>query len=215
MAAMVAITLYTHPMSSGRIVRWLLEEVGVAYRTIVIDIESDFRNPAFLALNPIGKVPVLVHGDAVVSETGAICAYLADAFPHAGLAPPINSAARADYYRWLFFAAGPFFTATSLETMAFTPPPFGDQRAPWGNLARVVDMVDVTLQTREWLAGDSFSAADVLLGSLLDWAVSFGTFETRPAFADYLARLAARPAAMRAIELDDALFGRPILTPVQ
>lgn len=209
---MPQLTLYTHPMSSGRITRWMLEEIAEPYRVEVIDVGSSFRPAEFLALNPIGKVPVLRHGDTVISECAAICAYLADAFPHTGLAPPPGSPARGDYYRWLFFAAGPLDTVTTLETMAFVTPPYGDGRASWGNLARVAEMLDVTLQQREWLAGDRFSAADLYLGSLLNWAVQFGTMDDRPAFAAYTDRLLARPAAVRASNLDDALAGRPILT---
>ncbi|MFZ4690078.1 MAG: glutathione S-transferase family protein [Polymorphobacter sp.] len=211
---MTDLILYTHPMSSGRIVRWLLEEIGVAYRVEVIDITSDFRPPAFLAINPIGKVPVLRHGSAVISETGAICAYLADAFPAAGLAPPSATAARGEYYRWLFFAAGPMDTATTLSSMDFTLPPYGDARAPWGSLDRVIEALDTTLQARQWLSGDGFSAADVFLGSLLDWAVRFGTIAERPSFAAYLDRLNSRPAQIRAAAMDDALAGRPVLTRV-
>jgi glutathione S-transferase len=211
---MADITLYTHPMSSGRIIRWLLEEIGVAYDVEVIDVAQDFRPPAFLAINPMGKVPVLRHGEAIVSETGAICAYLADAFPAADLAPPPQSSARGDYLRWLFFAAGPLDTATALQSMGFAPPPYGDNRAPWGSLDRVVETLDSTLAARDYLAGDRFSAADVFLGSLLDWAVRFGTIEERPAFAAYLARINRRPAQLHATALDDALAGRPILSKV-
>jgi glutathione S-transferase len=204
--------LYTHPMSNGRIVRWLLEEIGVSYRIELIDITTDVRPPGFIAINPFGKVPVLVHGDAVISETGAICAYLADAFPAAELAPPPDSAARGDYLRWLFFAAGPVETATTLQSMGFSLPPYGDNRAPWGSLDRVVDTLASTLQTRPWLIGDRFSAADIYLGSLLDWAIRFGTVDDRPAFHPYLARLNARPALIRAAALDNAIAERPILT---
>lgn len=212
---MAEITLYTHPMSHGRIVRWLLEEIGTPYRVEVVDLDSDFRTPAFLALNPMGKVPVLTHGDAVISECAAICAYLADAFADAGLAPPPGSPARGAYYRWLFFAAGPLDTATMLGSMGFVPPPESAQRAPWGTLDRVIDTLEATLAEREWLAGDRFSAADIYLGSLVDWGVRFGTLPALDSFDAYRQRLNDRPAAIRAQNLDDKLYGRPALTVVR
>ena len=110
--------LYTNPMSRGRIARWMLEEVGQPYKTEVLDYASTMKGPAYLAINPMGKVPALRHGDAVVTETAAICAYLADAFPQAGLAPPPGHRLRAPYYRWLFFTAGPFEAASATRLSA-------------------------------------------------------------------------------------------------
>ena len=101
------LVLYTNPMSRGRVARWMLEEVGQPYKTEIVDYASTMKSPAYLAINPMGKVPALRHGDVVVTETPAICAYLADAFPQARLAPPPGHRLRAPYYRWLFFAAGP------------------------------------------------------------------------------------------------------------
>lgn len=198
-------TLFTHPMSGGRIVRWMLEEIGIGYRVEVIDISADRKPAGFLAMNPMGKVPVLQHGNTIITECAAICAYLADAFPAAGLAPPQHSEARGDYYRWLFFAAGPFDTATTLETMAFKAPPYGEVRAPWGSLDRVIEVIEHALSTCAWLSGDRFSAADLYLGARLDWAIQFGVVSARPAFSLYLDRVLARPAAIRAANLDDAL----------
>ena len=212
---MTELIFYTHPLTTGRIVRWMLEEIGIAYRTELIDVESDYRPAAFLARNPIGKVPVLVHGETTISETAAICAYLADAFPAAGLAPAPDSPARGDYYRWLFFAAGPFDTATTLESMALALPPHGDVRAGWGTLDRVIAMLDHALCDRDYLAGDAFSAADIYLGSRLDWAMRFGSIAEREVFRTYVDRLWQRPAARRAHALDAALTARPILTAVR
>lgn len=211
---MTELTFYTHPLTSGRIVRWVLEEIGVAYRSELIDVESDYRPAAFLARNPMGKVPVLVHGETTISETAAICAYLADAFPAAGLAPAPDSPARGDYYRWLFFAAGPFDTATTLETMAFVLPPHSDGRAGWGTLDRVIATLEHALCGRDYLAGNAFSVADIYLGSRLDWAMRFGSITEREVFRTYVDRLWQRPAAQRANALDNALAARPILTSV-
>jgi len=105
------LVFYTHPMSRGRIVRWMLEEVGQPYQTELLDFATTMRAPAYLAINPMGKVPALRHGEIVVTEAAAICAYLADAFPEAGLAPPPGDKRRGAYYRWLFFAAGPLDAA--------------------------------------------------------------------------------------------------------
>lgn len=208
---MTGLTLYTHPISTGRIIRWLLEEIGVRYAVEVIDIDNDRRPSEFLAMNPIGKIPVLRHNNTIISETGAICAYLADAFPLAGLAPEPGSPARGDYYRWLFFAAGPLDTASTLKSLGYGPPPMGDVRAGWGSLDRVVAMLETMLAQRDWLAGDKFSAADIYLGSLLDWAIRFGNVADRPVFDRYLARALDRPAYERAQKLDDELAGRAIL----
>ena len=208
---MSGLTLYTHPISTGRIVRWLLEEIGVRYEVVLVDLDSKVRPPGFLTMNPIGKIPVLRHHNTIVSETGAICAYLADTFPLAGLAPPADSPARGDYYRWLFFAAGPLDTASTLKSLGYGPPPMGDVRAGWGSLDRVVAMLEIVLAERVYLAGDRFSAADIFLGSLLDWAVRFGNVADRPVFRAYLDRVIDRPANHRAQQLDDELAGRTII----
>jgi glutathione S-transferase len=107
------LVFYTHPMSRGRIVRWMLEEAGCTYRTEIVEYGTNMKAPGYLAINPMGKVPAIRHGDTVVTEAAAICAYLADAFPAAGLAPPAGDPLRGTYYRWLFFAAGPIEAAAS------------------------------------------------------------------------------------------------------
>lgn len=197
---MAELTLYTNPQSRGRIVRWMLEEVGAAYRTEVIDYGEAMKSPAYLAINPMGKVPALVHGDAVVTECAAICAYLADAFPDAGLAPP--SGDRASYYRWLFFAAGPIEAAIVDTALGVTIP--DDRRAMvgYGNLATVVDTLETALTGREYIAGAGFTAADVYLGSQLMFGLQFQSIDARPAFRAYAERLRAREAYQRADELD-------------
>src|SRR5690349_21594119 len=111
------LVLYTHPMSRGRIARWMLEEVGQPYRTEILDYGTTMKAPDYLAVNPMGKVPAIRHGDAVVTEAAAICAYLADAFPEKGLAPPLGDPRRAPYFRWLFFVAGPFEQAATGKSL--------------------------------------------------------------------------------------------------
>jgi len=200
------LVFYTNPMSRGRIARWMLEEVGQPYRTEIMDYAGAMKTPAFLALNPMGKVPVLTHGNAVVTETAAICAYLADAFPAAGLAPAPGSAARAAYYRWLFFANGPLEAAITNKTFGFEVPANKTMSVGYGTFGHVMDMLEHAVTAGEFLAGDAFSAADVYLGSQIGFGLRFGTIEPRQAFQDYWARISARPGYARATEIDDALI---------
>lgn len=132
------LVLYTNPMSRGRVARWMLEEIGEPYKVEVLDYASTMKGPAFLAINPMAKVPALRHGDTVVTETAAICAYLADAFPQAGLAPPPGDRLRAPYYRWLFFAAGPFEAAASNKVLGFVVPPERERMMSYGNFAKTI-----------------------------------------------------------------------------
>jgi glutathione S-transferase len=202
------LVFYTNPMSRGRIVRWMLEEVGQPYRTEILEFGAGAKSPEFLAINPMGKVPAIRHGDTVVTESGAICAYLADAFPQAGLAPPSGSRARGPYYRWLFFAAGPVEQATTSRSLGWEAPPERRAMLGFGCMEDVLDTLEGALKGREHLVGDSFTAADLYVGSHLGWGMQFGSIEKRPVFETYVARLQARPAARRANEIDDALIAR-------
>jgi glutathione S-transferase len=205
---------YTHPMSRGRVVRWMLEEVGQPYRTEVLDYASTMKAPAYLAINPMGKVPTVVHAGTVITECAAICAYLADAFPRAGLAPAPGNALRGPYYRWLFFAAGPLEAAATNKAFGFEVPPERKPMAGYGSLTDVISTLEGALSDREYIVGDRFSAADVYLGSHIGWGMHFGTIEKRPAFERYYGRIAERPAARRAKEIDDALMpDHPLPTP--
>lgn len=196
------IVLYTNPMSRGRIARWMLEEAGVPYRTEVLGFGPSMKAPAYLAINPMGKVPALVHNGKVVTECAAICAYVADAFPDAGLAPAPTD--RADYYRWLFFAAGPLEAAASNRALGFQVPAEREGMMGYGTYDAVINTVESVLSKTPYIAGDRFTAADVYFGSHIGWGMQFGTIEKRPMFEAYHAKLAARPAAQRATQLDDA-----------
>src|SRR5579863_195629 len=198
------LVLYTNPMSRGRIARWMLEEVGQPYKTEVLDYASTMKAPAYLAINPMGKVPALRHGDAVVTETAAICAYLADAFPQAGLAPPSGSKLRAPYYRWLFFTAGPVEAALTNKALGFEVPPDRERMMGYGNIAQTLDTLEAAVSRGEYLVGDSFTAADLYVGSHIGFGMMFGTLEKRPAFEKYWHRVSGRPACVRARELEDA-----------
>jgi glutathione S-transferase len=195
--------LYTNPQSRGRIARWMLEEIGQPYKTEVLDYASTMKAPAYLAVNPMGKVPALRHGDAVITETAAICAYLADAFPHAKLAPPPGDRLRAPYYRWMFFTAGPVEAAISNKALGFVVPPERERMIGYGTVARVIDVLEAAVTRGDYVVGDSFTAADVYVGSAIGFGMMFGTIEKRPAFERYWQRLSARPALTRAKELDD------------
>lgn len=201
---MTDLVFYTNPMSRGRIARWMLEEIGVPYRTELLDFgASGMKSPAYLAINPMGKVPAIVHDGTVVTECAAICAYLADAFPQVGLAPP--TADRADYYRWMFFAAGPLEAAVTMQSLGVDVPEDRKAMVGFGSMQAVLTTLDALLSTRDYVIGDRFTAADVYVGSQLRWGMGFGTIAATPAFTAYSDRLGQRPALLRATEIDDAL----------
>jgi glutathione S-transferase len=197
------LVFYTNPQSRGRIVRWMLEETGAEYRTEVVDYASTMKAEPYLSINPMGKVPAIVHNGRIVTECAAICAYLADAFPEAGLAP--TEAERADYYRWLFFAAGPLEQAITNNFAKFVPSPEQGRMFGYGNYDLAVDTLEKAVSAHPYIAGDRFTAADVYVGSAVGWGTMFGTLPKRDAFADYYARVSARDAYKRGNALDDAL----------
>jgi glutathione S-transferase len=200
------LVFFTNPRSRGRIVRWMLEEVGQPYRTEVLQYSTTMKEPAYLAINPMGKVPALRHGAAVVTEAAAICAYLADAFPQARLAPPPGDRLRAPYYRWMFFAAGPVEAAVTNKTFGFNVPPERQGSVGYGTFERVMDVLEQAVSQTNYLLGDAFTAADVYLGSQIGFGLMFNTIDKRPAFQSYWTRITSRPAYKRARELDDALM---------
>lgn len=199
------LVFYTHPMSRGRIVRWMLEELGQPYSTEILEYGTTMKAPDYLAVNPMGKVPAIRHGEAVVTECGAICAYLADAFPEAGLAPPPGDPSRGAYLRWLFFGAGPVEAAVTNKSLGFETPADKQGTVGYGCWDDVNAALDSLLSANAYVAGARFTAADVYLGSQIGWGLMFGTLEKRPALESYWERISSRPAAVRAREIDDAL----------
>jgi len=199
-----ALIFYTNPMSRGQIVRWMLEEVGAPYETQILGYGTSMKDAAYLAINPMGKVPAIVHDGRTVTECAAICAYLADAFPAAGLAPA--AADRADYYRWMFFAAGPVEQAITAKSLGFEPAVDQQRMAGFGSLGAVLDALEGAVAGKAFVAGDRFSAADVYVGSQIDWGLQFGTIPSRPAFEAYVAPLRERAGYQRAKEIDNALI---------
>lgn len=198
------LTFYTNPMSRGRIARWMLEEAGAEYETVVLDYASSMKAGDYRAINPMGKVPAIVHNGHVVTECPAICAYLADAFPDAGLAPPVDQ--RAAYYRWLFFAAGPVEQAVTMKSLGVDFPPERGRMVGFGSYAELVDVLESAVLATPYIAGESFTAADVYVGAQISWSTQFGTLPKRDGFTAYLDRILARPAYARANAKDDALI---------
>jgi glutathione S-transferase len=158
---MAELVFYTNPMSRGRIIRWMLEEVGQPYRTELLDFATTAKTPEFLAINPMGKVPTITHGDTVVTEAAAICLYLADAFPQAGLAPATTDPRRGTYYRWTLFAAGPIEQVMTNKTMGWIAPPERRAMVGYASFEEAIDAAETAVKTGPFILGDQFSAADV------------------------------------------------------
>lgn len=195
--------LYTNPMSRGRMVRWMLEELGEPYEVTVLNYGADMRRPDYLALNPMGKVPCLVHDGTVVTEVAAICAYLAETFPEKGL----NAKDRAAFLRWLFFAAGPVEAAVLSKSFGWEPEGVQQQgRAGFGSFDRTVDALAAWLGKHDYIADGRFTAADVYVGGQVIFGLTFGTLPERPEFTAYSARLRARPGFQAAAAKDDDLL---------
>jgi glutathione S-transferase len=206
---MDTLTLYTNPMSRGRIARWMLEEAGLPYEARIVQYGPEMKSAAYRALNPMGKVPTLVHGDTVVTEIAAICCHVAELVPDKGLIPP--SGQRGAFYRWMFFAAGSVDPAISAASLGLdTSDPKIYARVGWGNVEAVADTLGGLLADgRPHLLGEAFSAVDVCLGSQIVWGLQFRTLPEREGFAAYAARVTARPAAVRAAGIDDAQLPAP------
>lgn len=196
------LVFYFNPMSRARIVRWMIEETGAPYRAEMVEFGPAMKSPEYLAVNPMGKVPAIRHGKTIITECAAICAYLADAFPAARLAPPVSD--RGDYYRWLFFAAGPLEAAVSNNALGLQVPADKQGMIGYGTYKAVMDTLEQAVKGKRHIAGEHFSAADVYVGAHIGWGLQFGSIEKRPAFVEYHKHVSDRPAARRAAELDDA-----------
>jgi glutathione S-transferase len=197
------LTLYTNPQSRGRIAHWMMEELGEPYDTVWLDFGTSMKAPDYLAINPMGKVPALRHGQAVVTEAAAICAYLADAFPAKGLLPQTQDE-RAAYFRWLFFAAGPLEQAVASRSLGWQVPEGRNVAVGFGSYADALDTLERGLSGGPFVCGERFTAADVYVGSSVGWGMLFGSIEKRPVFEAYAARVQARPAWQRAQALNEA-----------
>jgi glutathione S-transferase len=207
---MADLILYTNPQSRGRIVRWMLEEVGEPYETEIIPYDQ-MKDERYLAIHPLGKVPALKHNGHILTECAAICAYLADIFPGAGLGP--GDAEKADYYRWFFYAAGPVEAAVSNQAMKWEVPPERERMFGYGNFERAVAVLDELFSLRDYVCGERFTAADVYLGSQVMFPMQFGMLPERDSFVRYRDRLQARAAYKRATEIDEKLIAEMGLGP--
>src|SRR5215469_10618460 len=199
------VVLYSSPMSRGRIVHWMLEEVGAPYRFEVVNLENQEQKKAsFLAVNPMGKVPAIVHRGTVVTESGAICAYLADVFPAAGLAPAVDSPARGTYYRWLFFGACCVEPAV-IDRMFARPAPSRPGALSYGCYEDALATLEKAITPGPYILGTQFSAADVYIGSQIGFGLMTKALEPRGVFVEYANRLQQRPAYRRFMEKGDQI----------
>ena len=203
---MTTYTFYTNPMSRGQIARWALHEAGVEYQQVLVDWAA--KPAAFVAANPMGKVPTVVHhgptGDLVITECAAICAYLAHQDTGTGLLP--TAAEAADYYRWMFFAAGPVEQAIVARSMGWDVPEGREGMVGFGSYDRVLDTLEGHFNANAFVCGGRFTMADVYVGSQIDWGLNFGSIPPRPAFVAYAERLRARPTYLAAKAIDAALI---------
>lgn len=200
----MALKFYTNPMSRGQTVRWMLEEVGEPYETEILDYGSTMKAEPYLSINPMGKVPAIVHDGRIVTEVAAICCYLADAFPQAGLAPDLRD--RADYYRWIFFTSGPVEAAFSNKAAGFEPTAERQRMFGYGNYDLAIDTLEKALTGRRYITGDRFTAADLFVGANVNFMLAFNLLEPRPVFTDYAARMTDRDAYRRAKSIDEKLI---------
>jgi glutathione S-transferase len=197
------ITFYTNPQSRGRIARWMLEEIGQPYETVVLEYYTSMKAPEYLAVNPMGKVPAIVHDGKVVTENAAICSYLAMTFPAAGL----MAEDKAAFFRWMFFAAGPLEQAVVNTSFGWlTKDQQSKRRAGYGDLDDVVRALTGHLVVHDYIADGRFTAADVYVGSQIGWGLQFGTIPANHTLAAYWARLKDRPALKAANAKDNALI---------
>jgi glutathione S-transferase len=210
--SMADLIFYTNPQSRGRIVRWMLEEVGQPYETEVIAYDQ-MKSESYLAVHPLGKVPAIKHRGRVLTECAAICAYLADVFRDSGLGPRDDE--KADYYRWLFYAAGPLEAAISNQAMGWQVPPERERMFGYGNYDRAIAAVDELLSLRDYVCGDRFTAADVYVGSQIMFPLQFGMLPERDSFVRYRDRLHQRDAYKRANEIDEKIIDEMGLRPPQ
>ncbi len=198
------IIFYHNPMSRGQIIRWMLEEVGAPYDTEILDYASSMKDEAYRAVNPMMKVPAISHNGKIVTECAAICAYLADVFPEAGMGPRENE--KADYYRWLFFAAGPLEQAVTNKAVGFEPSAERERMFGYGNYDLAVNTLANHLADRDYVCGSRFTAADVYVGSAVLWGVQFGTMPNLDSFVAYADRVSQREAYQRGKDEDNQLI---------
>jgi glutathione S-transferase len=201
---MADLVLYTNPQSRGQTVRWMLEEIGQPYETRILDYGTTMKQEPYLSINPMGKVPAIVHNGKVVTEVAAIVCYLAETFPEAGLAPRDDE--RADYFRWIFFTSGPIEAAFSNKAAGWEPDADKQRMFGYGTYDLAIDTLEKALTGKTYIAGDRFTAADLLVGGYVNFMLRFNLLEPRPVFTDYARRMTDRDAKRRAQEIDNKLI---------
>ncbi len=200
----MTLTFYTNPMSRGQIARWALHEAGADYNQVLLEYGTTMKVEDYLQINPMGKVPAIVHDGKTVTEGAAICAYLAEVLFDAGLAPKADE--RADYYRWMFYGAGPLEAAITNRSLGFEVEADKEMMAGYGNYDRLVDVLDQKFFTDDYVCGDRFTMADVYVGAQVVWGTQFETLPKRDSFAAYAERLTGRDAYLAAKAIDEKLI---------
>lgn len=203
---MADLLFYTNPQSRGQTVRWMLEETGAEYEDVILDYATTMKSEPYISINPMGKVPAIVHKGKTVTEVAAICCYLADAFPEAGLAPPTDS--RADYYRWIFFCSGPIEAAFSNKAVGWEPTPERSRMFGYGSYDLATGTLEKALTGKQYIAADHFTAADLFVGAMVNFMLSFNLLDPKEVFVDYARRMTDRDAYRRAQEIDGALIAK-------
>jgi glutathione S-transferase len=199
------IVFHHAPMSRSNIVHWMLEELGIPYELHAISLErGDHKKPEYLAINPMGKVPAITHQGVTITEAAAICAYLADEFPAAKLAAPVGSPQRGIYLKWLFFS--PSCLEQAMIDRAHDRPPVPARASSYGDYDTVMDTVAQAVVEGPYLLGQHFTAADVVLGSCLQFGTMINALPERPEFSAYLGRLRQRPALQRSFAKNQQLY---------
>ncbi len=195
------IVFYSNPQSRASVIHWMLEELGEPYETVYLNFHGAMKTPEYLQINPMGKVPTIVHDGQIVTEGAAICAFLADQYPQKKLAPAPDSPERGTYYRWLFFAAGPLEEAITMTSLKMPIPADKSSMLGFGTFERTVDVLEQAVSGPNWICGEQFTAADVYVGTAIRFYMQFGVLEPRPAFKNYVERLSARPAFQRSMQI--------------
>jgi len=198
------LVFYTNPQSRGRIVHWMLEELGEPYETVWLDYGTGTKSEAYLAINPMGKIPALKHFGGVITEVAAICTYLAARFPEKRLIPAVDDPNLASFYRWLYFAAGPIEQSATAKSLGWVVSEERKKSVGFGSHEEVLDAMEIALTPGPYVCGDQFTAADVYFGSHVIWGMDFGNVEKRPLFEEYAERLTARPASQCANQINEA-----------
>ena len=199
---------YTNPQSRGRISHWMLEEIGQPYETRWLDYGTTMKAADFLAINPMGKVPALVHNGVAITENAAICLHLADLVPELGLLPPPGTPERGACYRWMLFASPLEFFITARRHGTLAP----SMEAGYGNEADLLRTLEGAVAGKQYVVGDRFTVADLYLSAFISYYIQIGELEAKPVYQDYAQRHLQRPASQRATARDDALL-KPVPKP--